>query len=107
MAAFVDFSCTYSGDNRAALLANVSAVVEAALPDIRLEFAKATCKFLLADNIVTIRLKCRKSRSVSYIAAVRKLVKLRVARGVSAASEFSAYFRRRNIQRRVNGLPQS
>ena len=100
MAAFVDFSCTYSGDNRAALLANVSAVVEAALPDIRLEFAKATCKFLLADNIVAIRLKCRKSRSVSYIAAVRKLVKLRVARGVSAASEFSAYFRRRNIQRR-------
>ena len=52
----MDFSCTYSGDNRAALLANVSAVVEAALPDIRLEFAKATCKFLLADNIVTIRL---------------------------------------------------
>lgn len=103
----MDFSCTYSGDNRAALLANVSAVVEAALPDIRLEFAKATCKFLLADNIVAIRLKCRKSRSVSYIAAVRKLVKLRVARGVSAASEFSAYFRRRNIQRRVNGIQES
>ena len=87
MAARRDLALSQRGEHGAARLAQVGAVVEAAIADMGAELREAPLQLLLGDGLHLGQVKGRKARRVRDERAVPDVEKLDVARGVPSAAK--------------------